>query len=1019
MLKGKVRKTVKPFIIIVIAILALILFAFIGWFIVPGKELDVVILNKTVPAANERSEADQLSNSNYYRKHIGLNWILKQQKYVHAGTREGYDHRDDYYGPIIDENGKVLSERKMSSIEHTPDVVYLADAYGSELKENIPSNLNEDDMSVASLAYSKGATLIAEMELNYNQKEGQNEKSQLLDLCGITDTGWSGRYIVELQDFEDVPDWAPGAYESKYGVEWRFSGPGILLVSDSGDIIVLEEKTDFESRNLLNISINDKYKSEFGSCTDMNFYNWFELITVSGDTEAIANFEFDLNATGMEKFKPIASNPVFTAVSRKVSKVNSAPAYYFAGDFCDYVKPERLGTFLFADHVFRFLSFHKDGDITEFYWKFYTPMVKKILNDTYKRLKNNSTADETVSSVNPKIVDNRFEVDSNGTREQLTLNAFNMNAYEPGEKKYTRNYKFYQDLFTELSKTGANCVKVYDVLPPEFYRALYDSNRTAGRNKVYLLQTIGLPNNVAQKDIMSQQAQTLLRQNISDAITAVNGSGSIDACGTRESGTYKHSVIDCLIGFVVDLDITTESAQAIMASSYQPSQTEYLTAGANKVEAYLASIADYVFTTYKEKNGNIVPVGIEGCEELITGAFWNENKEYSFNLDNLATNDLSKEYFFVSYKMSPSDYIVLNNKTKFTGYTDDYGFYTYGGYLQAVKNTQKNHPVLVSGCGYSTNTNMFEADSTVNGLSEEEQGTSLVRMLTAVRSVGYLGGVISDFNDSWSGNSNEFYASTVPFDNNALWHNLADPAETSGVVAIDAQTASTPQMEISDTERLQKVQFNADPEYLYITALLTEQMNYGEEKLFIGLDTYQRNDGEYRYDKNFYANSLSGMEFMIKINSKNDAGLYVANSYNRNKGKYSSKESYKAKFDLVTQLEYGNFNLSNTQINQTGTSINIRIPWSMLNITDPSQMLVINADKQEGSQLKTTFTNGILFSMFVGEISTKDTKSIFPVSKKSTGYKTFAWSKWEKVDYTIRTKSSFDTISTFFKSNAY
>ena len=59
-------------------------------------------------------------------------------------------------------------------------------------------------------------------------------------MLGVTPTKWIGRYIVDLEDFTDVPDWAPPMYEQQEGVEWRFTGPGILLVSEDGKIIILD-----------------------------------------------------------------------------------------------------------------------------------------------------------------------------------------------------------------------------------------------------------------------------------------------------------------------------------------------------------------------------------------------------------------------------------------------------------------------------------------------------------------------------------------------------------------------------------------------------------------------------------------------------------------------------------------------------------------------------------------------------------------------------------------------------------
>ena len=86
-------------------------------------------------------------------------------------------------------------------------------------------------MSYLNFAYESGATIIAETAL-FSSPLSDSVRGQLINLLGVTPTKWIGRYIVDLEDFTDVPDWAPPMYEQQEGVEWRFTGPGILLVSD-------------------------------------------------------------------------------------------------------------------------------------------------------------------------------------------------------------------------------------------------------------------------------------------------------------------------------------------------------------------------------------------------------------------------------------------------------------------------------------------------------------------------------------------------------------------------------------------------------------------------------------------------------------------------------------------------------------------------------------------------------------------------------------------------------------------
>ena len=115
-------------------------------------------------------------------------------------------------------------------------------------------------MNIVSLTYSTGGTVVAETEL-LGSTTDETVCNEIKSMFGFTTTSWSGRYVVDLNDFSDVPKWAPSTYENQYGVKWQFSGPGLILASSEGGIIVLEEKTDFKSKNLVSISISDEFNA--------------------------------------------------------------------------------------------------------------------------------------------------------------------------------------------------------------------------------------------------------------------------------------------------------------------------------------------------------------------------------------------------------------------------------------------------------------------------------------------------------------------------------------------------------------------------------------------------------------------------------------------------------------------------------------------------------------------------------------------------------------------------------------
>ena len=159
------------------------------------------------------------------------------------------------------------------------------------------------------------------------------------------------------------------------------------------------------------------------------------------------------------------------------------------------------------------------------------------------------------------------------------------------------------------------------------------------------------------------------------------------------------------------------------------------------------------------------------------------------------------------------------------------------------------------------------------------------------------------------------------------------------------------------------------------------------------------------------------MEYIIKITSAKDAALYVCSSYARGQETVSSTESFDGNWTKVMDLTYGNFSTSTSQFFIGSTNVRIRIPWTALNVTDPSQRVVIEQKTPfDGIQYKTTITNGFIPSLFVGNRESGDTEYIFPLSKDAVGYKTYKYETWKEVDYTVERKGSFGTIQAYLKS---
>ena len=954
----KPRKA-KWYFLIPAVFIIILLFIFIGWHIKQKKIINVCLLDKTVLTVEEGNE---INIDSIYRKHQGFYWLLEQKKYTFE-DKNFYDYKKDYFGLLLDENGLLSGKRELSTLDYVPDLMYISDVYGAVddtygyydsgwAKEG---GVTVDEMSVISYAYENGATVVAEMEL-FNSGMESSVYSQLTSLCGVNPTGWVGRYVFDLQDFTDVPDWAPPMYEAQEGVEWQFEGPGIILVS-SEKIIILEQKTDFNSKNLLQIYINDEYKKEFKGCKTLNFYNWFEIVEPTYNSEVLANFEFDVNATGMEKLKGVLKAPRFAAAIRKVEK-DKSPVYYFSGDFNDYVDHENYNRFLFADTVYRWISYDIAGDISHFYRKFYNPFMSKVLSEI-KHIdeKNVSNGPDDI-----KITDNAFKIQRGENAENFKPKAISINANEPGVKKYSKNYAFYEELVKAAADLNADTIFAKDLLPAEFYRAVYSHNSKHTDKPIYIIQQISAP---AKPD------EAEWEQKIKYTLDAIHGEGTAPESETLQKSSYFIDVSSYVLGVVID------GINANDNYTYDGTYTQ-----GTEAQGFGAYLYDTAQKYNTEKYGKYIPIGLNG---------------YSDNIINIFKDDTCKnEYFFVSVS---HESVVLAEGEDYTTF--------YKNLSQKV-----NNRLLVTGVGVSSNVGIYN----IVGTPEKEQGLITTELLKNIDSADILGTVVFDLNDDWTAVSEEMYPFTVPSQNNYLWQNVADPAQTSGFVAISPKTPKQTGINLSDDDRVQMMSLSANEGYFYITLQLLTDIDHSIEKFVVGIDTYQRNDGEYYFLEGYTPTSLSGMEFVINFDSKQDAGLYVTKSYNRSLGGYQTKESYTGKYDLVSKLNYGGFTSGDNQFYQTGSTIYIRIPWSWLNVTDPSSKIVLNDVGVPVDQAKTVSTNGAIVSALIVDKATKDQLYLFPETKNDPSYKTFKWETWEKCEYSFSEKEGYTILAKYFSS---
>ena len=219
-------------------ILLIVALPFAIWHSAPSKELDVIIIDKTVPSST-------------YREHRGFMWILNNLKIKNANTQNSFRYDSDYFGYFPGKEGNNII-RELPSDIGKPDIIYIADTYGvytDDLHDGKAagerSELIYGGTDISEVKSIKGAlggnTIVAEFNVLASPTDSDTREA-LESVFGVHWKHWMGRYFSDLSaDNDEIPGWMKENYAMQYGEKWNFKGAGIVMVDSRDAIIVLRK----------------------------------------------------------------------------------------------------------------------------------------------------------------------------------------------------------------------------------------------------------------------------------------------------------------------------------------------------------------------------------------------------------------------------------------------------------------------------------------------------------------------------------------------------------------------------------------------------------------------------------------------------------------------------------------------------------------------------------------------------------------------------------------------------------
>ena len=434
-------------------------------------------------------------------------------------------------------------------------------------------------------------------------------------------------------------------------------------------------------------------------------------------------------------------------------------------------------------------------------------------------------------------------------------------------------------------------------------------------------------------------------------------------------------------------------------------------------------------------------------------------EKYAFiNTENIAVTDEFVSGQFASYHVYPFQTDLLQ-------YINDFGetepCYNENGTLNDYRTyfmmLESHHslPVVISEFGISTGRNVehevTDREGVYSRVSENEQGKALADCWEDIKLAGLNGGCVYSWQDDWSKRTwNTYYAINEErspywsdYQTNGQYFGLLsfDPGEKKSVCYVDGDISEWNEDDNLIKEDIE-LSVKYDEKFMYFL-VKKENLDFSNDIIFIPIDTTQKTGSNYckEYDAKFDREA----DFLLVINGIDNTRLLVQERYEALRSTYSQRingfDTYRKEnipeknspifvpintivekkvlsenplernIDILIEtgkLLYGNANPESQEFNSladfisAGDYIEIRIPWQLLNFSDPSRMQ-IHDDYYDGNY---GIKNITISEIYIGAGSKSERIALKKLKLKGWG---------NKVTYHERLKQSYYIMQRLWK----
>ena len=650
--------------------------------------------------------------------------------------------------------------------------------------------------------------------------------------------------------------------------------------------------------------------------------------------------------------------------------------------------------------------------------------------------------------------------------DDFFIKGVNFGVAVPGKFPAEFSLKFddYLDWLEQIGKMNANVIRTYTILPPDFYKALNYYNLYHADKSLFLMQ--GVWAKVPSDEIYLNKDYTRdFQREIMDVIDVIHGNTVLPERPGKAHGIYTDDVSKYVVGYLLGREWEPRS---VFKTIRKYNQNNYdgifvQTHNANAMEVWLAKMLDFTATYETQKYGWQHPLSFVNwlpLDPMYHNTEFIEKKTVREYDNDLSSIDFTKFHatellhtgLYAAYHAYPyyPDFIYLQ-KSYNIGQKDN-----YFNYLTDLKKHCQGMPLVIAEYGLPSSRGVSHFNPygfNQGGLSEEKQAELSKKLTEDIVQTNCAGAIFFEWADEWFKHNWLVMDFELPFENRKLWHNMENPEQNFGILALEDRRRVI-DGKINDWKEIDTLSQNitmdnfADATYFYVTAHLPN-FDLDKNNLYIAIDTYDKHKGDHKlpFTDKYFDN---GFEFLVTIKNINQAKILVdepysvfTDIYNNHIPVYASKYNANGKFidelmlvnrgretltgektDSVINnrgiLQFGNSSLASTSnadwfYNSETHNLELRLDWHLINVSDPSHRYVLD-DKADTRKIEYIQTEGFFLYLFITDKNDKLLEQ-YPEDKP----RFFTWKMWEEPVYTERAKPIYDTLQSYFskKLNLY